>query len=104
MPCRVRDFLILHYHAKARDDSEFWKAWAAMEIPEGLRNKIVHFRRFGHIVAAPLELFQNSDWLVIMMGQPGGPEGDEADQRPQVDYERYLESLTQAAGEGIHCG
>ena len=98
---RVRDFLILHYHANARDDSDFWKACAAMAIPEELRYKIEHFRSFGRIVAAPLELFQNPSWLAVMMGQLGEPERYDpmADQRPRVDYLRYLESLRRVTEE-----
>ncbi len=98
---RLRDFLILHYHANARDDSEFWKACAVMEIPEELRYKIEHFRSFGRIVTAPLELFRNPSWLAVMMGQLGEPEGYDpmVDQRPQVDYERYLESLRRVTKE-----
>jgi len=98
---RVRDFLILHYHANQRDESEFWQACAAMEIPEELRYKIEHFRRFGRIVAEPYETFQNPNWLAVMVGQLGEPEHYDpmVDQRPQVDYLRYLESIRRVTRE-----
>ena len=98
---RVRDFLILHYHANARDDSDFWRACAAMEIPDDLQYKIDHFRAFARIVAAPLELFQNPSWLAVLMGQTGEPGGYDpmVDQRPQVDAPHHLESLRRVMEE-----
>ena len=98
---RVRDFLILHYHANARDDSDFWRACAAMEIPDDLQYKIDHFRAFARIVAAPLELFQNPSWLAVLMGQTGEPGGYDpmVDQRPQVDAPRYLKNLRRVTEE-----
>ena len=98
---RVRDFLILHYYANARDDSDFWRACAAMEIPDELQYKIDHFRAFARIVAAPLELFQNPSWLAVLMGQAGEPGGYDpmVDQRPHVEAARHLASLRRVIGE-----
>ncbi|HSC68411.1 MAG TPA: tryptophan halogenase family protein, partial [Cellvibrio sp.] len=46
---RIRDFLILHYHATEREDSAFWNYCRTMQIPASLRSKWNLFREQGHI-------------------------------------------------------
>ena len=41
---RVRDFIILHYHANQRVGEPFWDELRAMEVPESLQHKIDLFR------------------------------------------------------------
>ena len=65
----IRDFIILHFHANQRTDTEFWKHCAAMKVPEKLQGKIDHFRTSGRFVTAPTELFHKSSWFAVMMGQ-----------------------------------
>lgn len=65
----VRDFVILHYKAMQRDDSEFWKQCAAMEIPPSLEEKIAQFRNKARIFAEGVELFPRQSWIAVMLGQ-----------------------------------
>jgi len=66
---RVRDFLILHYKATERDDTPFWRQCGAMEIPEALACRIDLFRRTGLIFREADELFTETGWLQVMLGQ-----------------------------------
>lgn len=65
---RVRDFLILHYKATARDDSEFWRYCQAMAIPDSLKHKMELFKACGHVVNYRWEMFNLPSWLAIFTG------------------------------------
>lgn len=75
---RIRDFLILHYHANRREDSEFWKLCQTMSVPESLTEKIDLFRLNGQIFREDDELFTETSWAAVMMGQGIMMEGHNA--------------------------
>ena len=66
---RIRDFLILHYHATERNDSPFWDYCRTMEIPDSLRRKMALYRSHGRIVRDNNELFAEVGWLQVLHGQ-----------------------------------
>ena len=66
---RIRDFIILHYKATERRDTQFWRDRAAMDIPDTLAAKIELFRAQGLIFREHEELFTESGWLQVFAGQ-----------------------------------
>ena len=66
---RIRDFLVLHYHATTRDDSPFWRHCATMPIPETLRARLDLYRSRGRFFPAELDLFLEPSWVAVMEGQ-----------------------------------
>ena len=66
---RIRDFLILHYNATSRDDSEFWNYCRTMSVPDSLTEKIELFKANGQIFREEDELFTETSWAAVMMGQ-----------------------------------
>jgi len=72
---RVRDFLILHYHANTRTDSDLWRHCREMEIPDTLREKMALFEHRGHIAQYKDGLFSPPSWLSVFLGQGITPAG-----------------------------
>lgn len=72
---RIRDFIILHYKATERDDSEFWRYCRTMEIPDTLRRKMDLFRANGRIFREDDELFSEESWIQVFLGQGVIPRG-----------------------------
>jgi tryptophan halogenase len=71
---RVRDFLILHYHATERDDSEFWNHVRTMEVPDTLAEKMALWREAGRIEKYSDGLFYDASWIAVYIGQGVLPE------------------------------
>lgn len=65
----IRDFLVLHYRATERDDSEFWRYCRNLAPPPGLAEKLALFESSGRIVREHNELFTEASWLAVMAGQ-----------------------------------
>ena len=72
---RIRDFLILHYKATSRSDSEFWKYCRNMSIPDSLQQRIDLFKSHGRVFRDNDELFTDVAWLQVLTGQGVEPDG-----------------------------
>lgn len=71
---RVRDFIILHYHANQRSDSQFWIDRREMSVPDSLTHKIELFRASGRLHEDAEDLFKSVAWLQVLIGQGVEPE------------------------------
>lgn len=65
----IRDFIILHYHVNERDDSDFWRDMRQMAIPHRLQEKLALFKETGAIFNDANDIFRDSSWLQVMLGQ-----------------------------------
>jgi tryptophan halogenase len=72
---RVRDFLLLHYVATQRDDSEMWRHFRNLELPDSLQEKIDAWTARGHIIKYEFGLFLPPSWIAVMLGQNLRPRG-----------------------------
>ena len=66
---RVRDFLLLHYVATTRDDSEFWNYFRNMILPDSLKAKIDNWLMRGHISRYDFGAFLPPSWVAVFIGQ-----------------------------------
>ncbi|MGH8040567.1 MAG: tryptophan halogenase family protein [Rudaea sp.] len=66
---RIRDFLILHYHATEREDTPFWNYCRTMSIPDELAETIRLFRNSGRFFRNAEEMFAQTSWVQVMIGQ-----------------------------------
>ncbi|MEQ9316048.1 MAG: tryptophan 7-halogenase, partial [Henriciella sp.] len=78
---RIRDFLVLHYHATERDDSPFWNYVRTMSIPDTLKEKMDLFRSRGVVQEYKDGLFLHPSWIAVYLGQRVMPETRD----PRVD-------------------
>jgi tryptophan 7-halogenase len=72
---RVRDFLILHYHATERDDTPLWQYCRTMDVPDSLKQKMDLFRRRARVVTYKDGLFLEPSWVAVYLGQRVMPTG-----------------------------
>ncbi|MFL6657003.1 MAG: tryptophan halogenase family protein [Massilia sp.] len=93
----IRDFLVLHYKATRRTDSDFWNYCRTMSVPETLQRKMDLFASNGRIYRQQDELFTEMSWLQVMVGQGIIPRAYHpfADLRPEAEVAAYLQNVEQ---------
>jgi tryptophan halogenase len=92
---RIRDFIILHYHANQREGEPFWDELRAMEVPEPLKHKLDQFRSSARVTASFDELFDARAWHQVFLGQNVIPQSYHpiADLLPEVRLKEFLDGL-----------
>ena len=84
---RVRDFLLLHYVATQREDSEMWRHFRNLTLPDSLEEKINAWTSRGYIIKYEFGLFLPPSWIAVMLGQNLRPQG----------YDRRVDAVPQEA-------
>ncbi|APG63610.1 tryptophan halogenase [Sphingorhabdus lutea] len=102
----IRDFIILHYHATQREDSEFWRYVKNMSIPTSLERKMDLFKSRGRVFRENAELFGLPSWVAVMLGQNIWPYGwdtlaDALDEGRVRDAMRQMRDVYAATAQAL---
>jgi tryptophan halogenase len=98
---RIRDFIILHYHATERADTPFWNHCRTMDVPDTLRETMDLFRVDGRYFRNGEDFFALPSWVQVMLGQRIVPQG----YHPMVDEmpeDRLVELVEGMRGSLAH--
>ena len=100
---RIRDFIILHYHATERADTPFWDHCRTMDIPDTLRRKLELFKAHGRVVRENEELFTPIGWQQVMHGQGIRPRGHNplADLLGEKELIEFLGNIENVVGKCV---
>lgn len=100
---RIRDFLILHYHATTRDDSPFWNHVRTMTVPDSLAKKMALWRASAQVAHYRHGLFLEPSWIAVYLGQGIVPHGwdPRADRPDAAGLDRALSGLSRAITDRV---
>ncbi len=98
---RIRDFLIAHYKLTERDDTPFWNMCRTMNIPDSLRMRLDVFTNEGLLLEFPQDLFKDSSWFSVLMGQGLHPKRYHplADAMPRDEFLKRMTQLRRMIGQ-----
>jgi len=100
---QIRDFIVLHYHLNQRHGEALWDYCRAMDLPDGLRQRIALFREAGQAWQGSDELFRVDSWTQVMLGQGVEPEGrhEMARMMPRERLASSLEALRSGIASSV---
>ena len=100
---RVRDFLILHYHATERDDTPFWDYCRTMSVPDSLREAMDLFRYDGRYFRNGEDFFALPSWVQVMLGQRIVPQSYHpiVDEMPEEKLVEHVEGIRQTLAHAV---
>jgi tryptophan halogenase len=100
---RVRDFIVLHYHATERNDTPFWNYMRTMAIPDSLKYKMEVFRDRGHVVKYKQGMFLETSWHAVYLGQRVVPRRYDplVDTLDTENVRRYVDEVRALVHRGV---
>ena len=97
---RVRDFLVLHYIATQRDDSEMWRYFRNMTLPDSLTEKLAAWTSRGYVLKYEIGVFLPPSWIAVLIGQNILPDGYDP-RLDRFDAERLSAQLQRIKDETL---
>jgi len=99
----IRDFLILHYKATSREDTPFWRACKAMDIPDTLKARMALFAQSGRLFSQDDDLFKEASWIQVLIGQGVVPAATHPLTRVVTDaqLDEYMANIRQIMSRAI---
>ena len=91
----MRDFIVLHYAATARDDTPFWQWCRKIPLPDTLRERIELFRGHGAHARGRGRTVPRLELAVGVRGH-GHPAGVWHPRVENLDYAQIADSLKTA--------
>ena len=100
---QIRDFLILHYHQTEREDTEFWRYCKHMEVPDSLTHKLELFGSSGRLGRDVDDLFRETSWVQVMLGQGVVPASYDpmADQISDAQLAEFLGNVRRVVDRAV---
>ncbi|PMG80243.1 tryptophan halogenase [Shewanella sp. 10N.286.51.B7] len=99
----IRDFIVLHYKVTDRTDTRFWRYCKNMSVPSSLQHRIDMFDASGKVYKHGNELFGESSWIQVMMGQGLAPKQYHpiVDMMEDEELEHFLGSIKAKAKQKV---
>ncbi len=99
---KIRDFLVLHFHANERRGEPYWDYLRNMPVSDFLAEKLAIFAASGRVYRHFEELFNDTSWFAVMMGQglKPGPHDPMADVMPEAEFQSrmaHIREVTRAS-------
>jgi tryptophan halogenase len=99
----IRDFLVMHYHLTERSDTPYWDYLREMKVSDYLAEKMAIFRDRGRVFRENDELFADTSWFAVMIGQGLWPNAYDnlVDVMPEAELKRRMEGIRQVIGKSV---
>ncbi|WP_371194420.1 tryptophan halogenase family protein [Glaciecola sp. SC05] len=99
----IKDFIILHYHLTERADTPFWRYCKNMDVPDSLKHRMKLFKESGQVFKKDEELFGETSWIQVMMGQGLMPEQYHpiVDMMEDDELKRFLDTISGAVKKRV---
>jgi len=99
----IRDFIVLHYNATERNDTPYWDYLREMKISDYLAEKLAIFHDRGRVFRENDELFADTSWFAVMIGQRLFPNAWDnlVDTMPEDELRQRMAGIAQVIRKSV---